>query len=260
MVYVVGSHTLHQRLTAASLLSPNGTAAAFLRRRGKGGSHRKQISASAFPAYWTGLLSTLNPSQSLRILFDSLSETSKPYFFASIDGVASGPFDVILDPLRRESLLLGQQKLNAGRTFYDVWASYHVPDFTFPAVAFRALRYSIDTSILANNSLKAKTDIRFRAETGGERLLALQFSHMLNIDEVTSEQGEPLTFFQNEGMTLRERSTRGNDFLYVVLPTAPARGAEFSLRFRYPGNILWAAGNGVLYVGTRLPCYPHFGD
>jgi len=260
MAHFLGAPILDQDFTSACLRFTDGTAADLLRQLTEAGVPPQQNSTSAFAAHWDGLLATLNPSQSLRILFDSLSETSKPYFFASIDGVASGPFDVILDPLRRESLLLGQQKLNAGRTFYDVWASYHVPDFTFPAVAFRALRYSIDTSILANNSLEAKTDVRFRAETGGERLLPLQFSHMLNIDEVTSEQGEPLTFFQNEGMTLRERSTRGNDFLYVVLPTAPARGAEFSLRFRYRGNIIEDAGNGVLYVGARESWYPHFGD
>jgi hypothetical protein len=260
MAHFLGAPILDQEFTSACLRFTDGTAADLLRQLTEAGVSPQQDSTSAFAGHWDGLLATLNPSQSLRVLFDSLSETPRPYFFASIDGVASGPFDVILDTLRRESLLLGQQKQNAGRTFYDVWASYHVPGFAFPAVPFRALRYSIDTSILANNSLEAKTDVRFRAETGGERLLPLQLSHMLNIDEVTSEQGEALTFFQNEGMTLRERSTRGNDFLYVVLPSAPPRGAEFSLRFRYRGNVIEDAGNGVLYVGARESWYPHFGD
>jgi len=63
---------------------------------------------------------------------------------------------VVLDPLRRESLLLGQTKMNADRTFYDVWASYKPADISAPAVALHALRYSIDTSILVNNSLEGK--------------------------------------------------------------------------------------------------------
>src|SRR4029077_217536 len=162
------------------------------------------------------VLATLNPNQSLRVLFDSFSQTPKPYFYGAIDGAATGPFDVLLHPLRREPLLLGQAKKNVDRTFYDVWASYRPPNIDAPAVAFRALRYSIDTSILVGNSLEAKTEIRFRAETGGERLLSLQLSHMLNIEEISAEHGEALTYFQNEGMTLRERSTRGNDFLYLV--------------------------------------------
>src|SRR6202048_3133874 len=230
MAHFLGAPVLDQDFTSACLRFTDDTAADLLRQLGAA-----QVSPqpdSPFADRWDNLLATLNPSQSLRILFDSLSQTPKPYFFGSIEGVNTGSFDIIVDPLRRESLLLGQAKNNAGRTFYDVWASYNAPGTVSPTVAFRALRYSIDTSILANNSLEAKTDVRFSAETGGERLLSLQLSHLLNIGEVTGEHGEALTFFQNEGMTLRERSTRGSDFLYVVLPSAPPRGAEFTLRFR----------------------------
>src|ERR1700730_9144258 len=258
MAHFLSAPVLDQDFTSACLRFTDETAADLLRQLTQAGVSPQQD--SSFAARWDGLLAKSNPGQSIRVLLDSLSQTSRPYFSAVIDGVASGPFDVVLDPLRRESLLLGQTKQTADRTFYDVWASYHVPGFAFPAVSFRALRYSIDISILANNSLEAKTDVRFRAATGGERLLSLQLSHLLNIGEVTGEHGEALTFFQNEGMTLRERSTRGSDFLYVVLPSAPPRGAEFTLRFRYRGSVIEDAGNGVLYVGARESWYPHFGD
>src|SRR6266852_4423831 len=258
MAHFLGAPILDQDFTSACLRFTDGTAAELLRQL-----RAVQVSPqrdSAFAARWDALLATLNTGQSLRVLFDSLSQTPKPYFFGAIDGVTTGPFDLILDPLRRDSLLLGQPKKKAGRTFYDVWASYNAPGIAPPPIPFRALRYSIDTSILANNSLEAKTEVRFRAETGGERLIPLQLSHLLNVDEVSGEHGEALIFFQNEGMTLRERSTRGNDFLYVVLPSPPARGAEFTLRFRYRGNVIEDAGNAVLYVGARESWYPHFGD
>ena len=258
MARFLGAPILDQDFTSACLRFTDDTAAVLLHQ-----FQAAQISPqqdSAFAARWDAVLTPLNTGQSLRVLFDSLSRTPRPYFFGAVDGVTTGPFDMILDPLRRESLLLGQPKKNAGRTFYDVWASYNAPGIAPPQVSFRALRYSIDTSILANNSLEAKTEIRFRAETGGERLLPLQLSHMLNVDEVSGEHGEALVFFQNEGMTLRERTTRGNDFLYVVLPSPPARGAEFSLHFRYRGNVIEDAGNAVLYVGARESWYPHFGD
>src|SRR5712675_2026111 len=258
MAHFLGAPVLDQDFTSACLRFTDATAADLLRQLREAGISPQPD--SAFAARWDPLLAKLNPSQALRVLFDSLSQTPKPYFYGAIDGVTTGPFDVVLDPLRRESLLLGQTKMNAGRTFYDVWASYKAPDVFAPAVTFRALRYTIDTSILASNSLEAKTEVRFRAETGGERLLSLQLSHLLNVDDVTDEHGEALTYFQNEGMTLRERSTHGNDFLYVVLPSAPARGAELSLRFRYRGNVIEDAGNGVLYVGARESWYPHFGD
>ena len=257
LAHFLGAPVLDQDFASACLRFTDDAAADLLRQL-----RAAQLSPqpdSAFAARWDALLATLNPGQSLRVLSDSLSQTPKPYFFGAIDGVTTGPFDIVLDPLRRESLLLGQQKKNGDRTFYDVWASYNA-GLAAPAVPFRALRYSIDTSILANNSLEAKTEVRFRAETAGERVLSLQLSHLLNIEEVSGEHGEALTFFQNEGMTLRERSTRGNDFLSVVLPSAPPRGAEFTLRFRYRGNVIEDAGNGVLYVGARESWYPHFGD
>ena len=258
MAHFLGAPILDQDFTAACLRFTDDTAADLLRQL-----RAVQVSPqqdSAFAARWDAPLATLNTGQSLRVLFDSLSQAPKPYFFGAIDGVTSGPFDLILDPLRRESLLLGQPKKNPGRTFYDVWASYNASGNAPPPVRFRALRYSIDASIFANNSLEAKTEVRFRAETGGERCLSLQLSHLLNVDEVSGEHGEALTFFQNEGMTLRERSTLGNDFLYVALPSPPARGAEFTLRFRYHGNVIEDAGNAVLYVGARESWYPHFGD
>jgi len=258
MALFLGAPVLDQDFTSACLRFTDEAAAELLHQL-----QQADVSAepdSAFGARWDSLLASLNAGQSLRVLFDSLSQTPRPYFFAAIDGVATGPFDVILDPLRRESLLLGQPKVAAGRTFYDVWASYQAPDVVTPAVPFRGLRYSIDTAIQPNNSMKAKTEIHFRAETGGERLLVLQLSHLLNVDEITGEHDEALTFFQNEGMTLRERSTHGNDFLYVVLPSAPARGSEFSLRFRYGGNVIEDAGNSVLYVNAREGWYPHAGD
>jgi peptidase M1-like protein len=258
MAHFLGAPVLDQDFTSACLRFTDDTAAELLRQ-----FRAAEVSPqpdSAFAARWDALLASLNTGQSLRVLLDSLSQNPKPYFFGAIDGVTSGPFDLVLDPLRRESFLLGQPKKNAARSFYDVWASYNAPGTAASAVPFRALRYAIDTSILANNSLEAKTDVRFRAETGGERWLPLQLSHMLNVEEVSGEHGEALTFFQNEGMTLRERSTHGNDFLYVVLPSPPARGTEFTLHFRYRGNVIEDAGNAVLYVGARESWYPHFGD
>ena len=127
-------------------------------------------------------------------------------------------------------------------------------------MAFRALHYSIETSISPNNSLDATASVRLRAETGTERVLVFQLSRALTIDSVTGEHGESLPFFQNEGMNLQERSARGNDYLDVVLPQTPSGRQEFTLHFHYRGNVIQDAGNGVLFVGARESWYPHLGD
>jgi hypothetical protein len=258
MAHFLGAPVLDQDFTSACLRFTDDSGDTLLRQFHA--VERSPHQDSAFAARWEMLLAGISSGQSLRVLFDSLSQNPQHYFFGVIDGVATGPFDVILDPFRHESLLLGQPKSIADRTFYDVWASYRMPGTTLPAVPFHALRYSIDTSILANNSLEATTVVRFRAESGGERVLVLQLSHMLDVQEVSDERGEALVFFQNEGMTLRERSVRGNDFLYVVLPSALPAGTIFTLRFRYRGNVIENAGNGVLYVSARESWYPHYGD
>jgi hypothetical protein len=259
MARFLGAPVLDQDFLSACLRFSGDTADDLLRQLRAAGLSPHQD--SSFASTWDPLLNTLNPAQSLRILFETLSQNPKPYFRASFDGVATGPFDVIFDQGREESVMFGQPKKSAaGSTIYNVWASYKTPASSAPVIAFRALRYSIDTSILPNTSLEAKTEVRFRAETGGERVLMFQLSRTLSVDEVSNERGESLTYFQNEGMNLHERSTRGNDYLYVILPAAPAHGAEFMLRLRYRGNVIQDAGNGVLYVGAREVWYPHFGD
>ena len=258
MARFLGAPVLDQDFTSACLRFTDDTPADLLRQ-----FHESEIlpqQDSAFATRWDSLLNALNPGQSIRLLLDSLSQTPTPYFEGSIDGAVTGPFDLISDPLRPESFMLGQSKKNVGRTFYDVWASYRVDPTPAPPVQFRAFHYSIDTVTLPNNSQQGKAEVRFRAETGGERVLQLQLSRTLNIDDISSDRGEPLIYFQNEGMTLRQRSTRGNDFLYVVLPAAPARGSEFTVRFRYHGNVIEDAGNGVLFVSARESWYPHSGD
>ena len=158
MAHFLGAPVLDEDFSSACLRFTDATAADLLRQLREAGISPQPD--SAFAARWDPLLAKLNPSQALRVLFDSLSQTPKPYFYGAIDGFTTGPFDVVLDPLRREPLLLGQTKMNADRTFYDVWASYKPADISPPAVAFHALRYAIDTSILVNNSLEAKTEVR----------------------------------------------------------------------------------------------------
>jgi Peptidase family M1 domain len=215
---------------------------------------------SSVTAQWEAAVTHLNPSYTLRVLFDRLSPNPKPCFYAEMEGAVTGPFDVVLDAQRDEQFLLGQVHKTSATFFYDVWTSHRVPGSLAPPPAFHALHYSIETRISSSNSLDATASVRLRAEAGSERILAFQLSRALAVDSVTGEQGETLPFFQNEGMSPQERSTRGNDYLDVILPQAPARHQELTLHFHYRGNVIQDAGNGVLFVGARESWYPHFGD
>jgi hypothetical protein len=213
-----------------------------------------------FAAKWEAFLAHQNGGHSLRIMFESLSRNPQPYFSANLDGTSTGPFDLMFDRMRAEPFFLGQSRKVESGLFYDVWASYKIPGIIPPKVPFHAANYSIETTILPNNSLEANSAVRVHAETGSERLLVFQLSHALEIQTITDESNHPLDFFQNEGMNLQERTLRGNDYVYVVLPEAPTPGQEFTLRFRYRGNVIMDAGNGVLFVGARESWYPHLGE
>jgi hypothetical protein len=223
-------------------------------------AHLTALTDASVGSQWDSAVAELNPSYTLRILFDRLSPHPIPCFYAGLEGVATGAFDVVLDTQRDEPFVLGQFRKAGGKTFYDVWTSHRIPGASVLPVGFRALHYSLETTISANNSLEATANVLLRAETGAERILAFQLSRALTIDSVTGEHGEPLAFFQNEGMSLQERSVRGNDYLHVVLPQAPSQKQEFTLHFHYRGNVIQDAGNGVLFVGARESWYPHLGD
>jgi hypothetical protein len=257
MARFLGTPVLDQEFTNVCLRFTDETSADLLRELRN--AKIAPLQDLEYAAQWNSVLAAVNPPQSLRILFGSLSTNSQPYFYAAVDGITTGPFDVMVDLQRPEAVLLGQPRKSGSRSFYDVWASYPLPGARPNGRSFRALDYEINTSILADTSLDAKTDLRMRAEISGERILVFQLARALNVDAITGERGEPLTYFQNEGMNLQDRTTHGSDYLYVVLPATSEAGAEFTLHFHYRGHVIENAGNGVLFVAARESWYPHFG-
>ena len=215
---------------------------------------------SEFTAPWDAAVASYNPPHSLRVLFSHMASNPPPYFFAAIGGGENGSFQFLYDQDRAEPFLLGQGRKNGTRGFFDVWACYAPAGFTPPAPAFRALRYSIDTTIHADNSLEASSSVRLRSEAGGVRYVAFQLARSLVADAAEDQAGQALAFFQNEGMTEQESAAHGNDIVYVVLPASVANGQEFTVRLRYHGNVIANAGNGVLFVGAHESWYPHLGE
>jgi len=217
------------------------------------------VADASFAALWQLQVNRLNPSHSHRIVFERFSGTPRHFFHAAMDGVRTGPFDILIDDMRGENLLMGQPRTVAKINYYDAWSSSRLPGYVPPPTSFDALHYQIETTVQPDNSLDGNTLVEFRALQDGKRLLFIQLSRALKIESVSSESGAPLDFFQNEGLTEQELRTRGDDTLCVFLPRAPNSGESFSLRFRYRGKVIYDAGNGVLFVNDRESWYPHYG-
>jgi Peptidase family M1 domain len=211
-----------------------------------------------FVALWESAVLPRNPAHSLRLLYESLSPIPHAYFAAGLGGVQTGPFDFIYDEARDEPEMLGQAKKVNNLDFYDIWSSSRPPGSTPVPRAFRALQYKIDATIHPDNSLSGEVTVHMRAESSGERLLGFEFSRFLTV-ELATLAGAPLFTYPNDATTSEERKARGTDALFVVLPQAPKKGELFDLTFRYHGNVIRDAGNGVLFVTARESWYPHFG-
>ncbi|HMD08933.1 MAG TPA: hypothetical protein VKH63_15465, partial [Candidatus Acidoferrum sp.] len=140
---------------------------------------------TAFASLSDPFVAQLNASQSLRILEDRLSQNPKPYFYAALEGIETGSFDLLFDPQRREQVLLGQRRKSGNFMYYDVWASYSVPGSAPPSVDFHALDYTLDTTVQPDNSLDATAAVHLRAETSGERVLTFQLSRALHAETVS---------------------------------------------------------------------------
>lgn len=254
----LGAPVLDQQFLSAYIRFTDDSAQELLHELQRAGLTPQPNEHLAFS--WQASLDRLNASHSLRILAERLSPSLPHFFHAGVDGAVTGPFDILLDPTRAENFMIGQPRTVDKTLYYDLWASYALPGFTPPAIPFDALRYRIDTNIHADNSLEGSASIEFRALAGSQKFLEVQLARSLKVSSVTTENGDAVPFFQNEGLTQQEIHTRGQDTLIVLLPQAPAPGSNFALNFRYTGNVIEDAGNGVLFVGARESWYPHFGD
>jgi hypothetical protein len=253
----LGATVVDQNFGTAYLRFTDGTSAELLREFRV--AKIEPQTNSGFSEAWRAAVTARNPVHSMRILSESFSESPQPYFVATLGGAPSGAFDFVYDQSRDEPQLFGQGRKANGIDYYDVWSSYRPPGFTPKPSAFTASHYQIETTVRVDNSITGVTTVNVRAERSGEQLLIFQFSGLLKIDSA-SLSGQSLFTFPDAGSTPEERTASGNDVLYALLPRAAQAGDGFELTFRYHGNVIRDAGNGVLFVGARESWYPHLGD
>lgn len=212
-----------------------------------------------FAENWDPIFANTNPWHSLRMLEDWLSTSPRPYFYAGILTDAAGMVDLMLDQRRDEQVLFGQpRRMPNGAIIYDVWASFRALDSSQTSGgAFAPVDYKIDTKIADDLSLDGTTAMRVKALQSGDRVLPLELSRRLAVENVKDANGTPLVYFQNEDLSKRQIERRGNDAVLVVLPAPVHEGEELRLQISYHGSVISDAGNGVEYVGEHETWYAH---
>ncbi len=210
----------------------------------------------------------------LRLLFDfshflpatgggHLDRKFPPLLHAHLLGKRLGGFEVVWDASLTEPLWAGQPRLRDGILFFDIWTSFAprgvrsaAADWRFDDVSITNFR--IQASVEPPTMLRASTELDVRVRSGGERTLLFELSRYLKVEGVEADD-RPVDFIQNPAMGGTELQRKGNDVVALVFPAPLAAGQGLKLRFRYAGEVLSVAGNGLLYVGERGTWYPNFG-
>jgi Peptidase family M1 domain len=219
-----------------------------------------ETSDPAFAASWEAVVANLNPWHSLRVMFDLISVNPLPYFYAGVENERLGAFDVLVDARRDEQVLLGQPRIENDQRFYDTWASFKSAEAPKKRIEmFAPIDYAVSTTIQNDLSLEGNTTLHLKTVRAGERIVPLELSRNLAVEEVKTEAGTPLVFFQNADMSRHDILQRGNDALLAVLPAPAKAGEEFRLQVKYRGNVISNAGNDVEFVGEHGTWYPHVG-
>ncbi len=194
---------------------------------------------------------------------DDLDRKFPPLLHAHLLGRKLGAFEVFWDAAGTEPLWAGQPRVKDGIPFFDIWTSF-APRGTQSAAPPPApndvsiTAFQIQASVRPPTMLRASTEVSIRIHSGGERTLLFELSRYLKVDGVEAD-GQPVDFIQNPAIEGTELRRKGNDLVAVVFPAPLADGQELKLRFRYSGEVLSEAGNGLLYVGARGTWYPNFG-
>jgi hypothetical protein len=226
---------------------------------------------------WGDTSRVLAESDALRLLLDfshflptaggthdatELTRKFPSLLHAHLLGKRLGGFEVFWDASAAEPLWAGQPRVKDDLLFFDVWTSF------LPAAASRAATvlagdasitaFRIQATVQPPTMLRASTEVDVRIRSGGERTLLFELSRYLKIDAVEAD-GRAVDFIQNPAMEGTHQQRKGNDLVAVVFSAPLSPGQELKLHFKYAGEVLSDAGNGLLYVGERGTWYPNFG-
>jgi hypothetical protein len=147
---------------------------------------------------------------------------------------------------------------NGGGMDDGIWYSQHFASELSSQTAnsrqdrrlFATRRYNIETVIGKNDRLFSRATITFEPLVPGERVLKFALLPNLRVFRVTGEKGQDLHFIQEN------RKEDGS--FYAVLDEAPSMGQTHAITVEYGGDkVLFNAGNGSYYVGSRTSWYPN---
>jgi len=259
-----GSPNLNEHFRAAVLLFTDQTYRDLIAQiRDNSSSKKIDEMGPALLADWNSVVTNLGASFESRLVLDMLSgrREDQALFFAAIQGVRLGNFDVVYDLRSRDQISIGQVAFRDTRSFFDVWTTFEsrsVRNRSRPAFQpeFTLNDFRIDATLEPPDlGLKVVTRVKAKPSGGGLSALPFDLSRRMRVTAVTVD-GEPAEVFDRESMRSNLIRDRGN-FLLLVVPAKPLEpGREYEFEFNHEGALIADAGNKVYAVLSRSNWYP----
>jgi tetratricopeptide (TPR) repeat protein len=215
------------------------------------------------------------------LLLDSIGDPRyEGYFAARLHNEELGTFILVVDPVEREQVTLGQfvaadttekeekkirkylhRQQRRGKLMgvvledfgtWDTWVSTTLRDDagepSFGAAAFEPLKYTLDVTIGdSGKDITASARIDLEPRQSDVRFVRLMLHQDLVVDAVLGPDGAELQFGRNGSM------------LDVTLPDAPDGEAQTHVEVRYHGVMLEKVGSKVFSLRDTFYWYPHVG-
>ena len=217
-----------------------------------------------FVQEWASPAQTLGQGTSERILMDLLGDRSHPYFYARVQGLNLGAFQMVDDERVPEAFSVGAIRKVDSEVFGDIWCSFPTQASQARAAALRegvvkALSYTLDIRIHPDRSLEGRAEVQLESRSAQNRLIPFGLSRWLAVSGIEDDRGRRVAVVEDPSPEGSPAEARAYDQVDVVLPEPYPVGERFRLIFKYHGNVIADVGNGVLYVGARGSWYPNLG-
>ncbi|HKW16545.1 MAG TPA: M1 family aminopeptidase [Terriglobales bacterium] len=196
----------------------------------------------------------LHTNISARILQDLLSEKRGGLFVAFVHGKRyDSKLLFMTDPNGAWHAAPDEVELTTyGENKSGVWAAFHSDSTELDVQRHNRIHIEhqqLDTTIEKSGHMQGKAVTSFVALNDGIRAVAFDLFGTLRVQNVTGENGQPLSFIQ-------EDKDDDPDF-YVLLPKPLARGEKYTVTTVYGGkDAISNEGNGNYYPIARENWYP----
>jgi hypothetical protein len=195
-----------------------------------------------------------------RILEDVLSPEPGRLFFAFVHGKRYDDKELfMIDPHGARFVHPEEVELMTyDESKFGIWAAFHFADEYKNGTAVSSQKNAVihidhqhlDTTIERNANLVGKAATSFVSNVNGLRVVPFDLFRTLRVQSVTLENGQPLSFVQ-------EDKKDDADF-FVVLPKALSVGEKYTIVTNYEGKeAVSNEGNGNYFPIAREDWYPN---